>query len=214
VSDEPRECGETMPGEAVPTDAPAEVARPQAGLRLYAELFATFFKIGAFSFGGGMAMIPYFHREIVSRRKWMDDEAFIDITSMSFAVPGPIATNLATQAGYRAGGLAGAAAALAGMIVPPLMLAVVAGLTLSQVASKPLTNAFLKGAGAAVVGLIAHGAWVLSRCVACSIPTMALSAALVVAVLIVGIHPLVGFFAATVIQALVIVGKDHYGSAS
>ena len=118
MSDEPHEDGADTPGGGAAADAAAEPARPPAGPRLYAELFATFFKIGAFSFGGGMAMIPYFHREIVTRRKWLDDEGFLDITSTSFAVPGPIATNLATQTGYRAGGVAGAAAALAGMIVP------------------------------------------------------------------------------------------------
>ena len=65
------------------------------------QLFWSFFKIGAFTIGGGYAMIPLMEKELVSRRQWIDKEEFLDILSLSQAMPGIFAVNMATNIGFR-----------------------------------------------------------------------------------------------------------------
>ena len=72
------------------------------------ELFFTFFKIGAFTFGGGYAMIPLIRREIVEERKWLDDRQMLDIVAIAESTPGPLAVNAATFVGSRTNGVSGA----------------------------------------------------------------------------------------------------------
>ena len=81
-------------------------------------LFLTFFKIGAFTFGGGYAMIPLIQRETVESRKWITDEDVLEIIAIAESTPGPIAINCATSVGYRQRGLGGAIAATLGMVLP------------------------------------------------------------------------------------------------
>ena len=66
-------------------------------------LFLTFLKIGAFTFGGGYAMIPLIQREVVERKSWISQEDILDIVAIAESTPGPIAINSATFVGYRAG---------------------------------------------------------------------------------------------------------------
>ena len=70
-------------------------------------LFLTMMKIGLFTFGGGYAMIPLLENEFVARKKWIDQETFMDMLAVAESTPGPIAINAATYIGYRVGGLVG-----------------------------------------------------------------------------------------------------------
>ncbi len=74
-------------------------------------IFASFFKIGLFTFGGGYAMIPLIEREMIDRRAWVGRREFLDLLTLAQSVPGPIAVNTAVFVGYRMRGLRGAAAA-------------------------------------------------------------------------------------------------------
>lgn len=69
--------------------------------KIYGLLFLTFLKIGAFTFGGGYAMIPLIEEETVKRRKWIADEDILDIVAVAESTPGPIAINAATFVGYK-----------------------------------------------------------------------------------------------------------------
>ena len=71
-------------------------------------LFLMFFKIGAFTFGGGYAMIALLENEFITRRHWMTQEEFLDMTAIAESTPGPVAINSATYLGYRLGGVPGA----------------------------------------------------------------------------------------------------------
>lgn len=82
------------------------------------ELFLTFARIGLFTFGGGYAMIPLIEEECVRKKRWITHDEMMNITVLSESTPGPVAINCATYVGYRQGGLAGAAAATAGMTLP------------------------------------------------------------------------------------------------
>lgn len=82
------------------------------------ELFLVFLKIGAFTFGGGYAMIPLIQREMVDNKKWISEKDILDIVAISESTPGPIAVNAATFVGYHVAGAAGAAAATFGVVLP------------------------------------------------------------------------------------------------
>lgn len=85
-------------------------------------LFFTFLKIGAFTFGGGYAMIPMIQREIVEKKKWINDEDILDIVAISESTPGPIAVNAATFVGYQTSGLSGAFSATVGVVLPSFVI--------------------------------------------------------------------------------------------
>ncbi len=82
------------------------------------ELFLVFLKIGAFTFGGGYAMIPLIQREMADNKKWISEKDILDIVAISESTPGPIAVNAATFVGYHVAGVAGAAAATLGVVLP------------------------------------------------------------------------------------------------
>ena len=86
------------------------------------KLFATFFKIGAFTFGGGYAMISIIENECVSEKKWLTHDEMMDITVVAESTPGPLAINTATFVGYKVGGVLGSAAATCGVVLPSLIV--------------------------------------------------------------------------------------------
>lgn len=82
------------------------------------ELLLVFLRIGAFTFGGGYAMIPLIQREMVDNKKWISEKDILDIVAISESTPGPIAVNAATFVGYHVAGVAGATAATVGVVLP------------------------------------------------------------------------------------------------
>lgn len=72
---------------------------------IYWQLFTTFFKIGAFTFGGGWAMISIIEKEIVDRHHWIEKEEFLDLLAITQSLPGILAVNIATAIGDRLKGL-------------------------------------------------------------------------------------------------------------
>src|SRR5690554_4228682 len=86
------------------------------------KLFLIFFKIGAFTFGGGYAMIPFIEKEIVEETGWIESEDIVDIFAVVQSVPGVIAVNSATFVGYRVAGFLGALAATLGVALPSFII--------------------------------------------------------------------------------------------
>ena len=81
------------------------------------QVFTTFFKIGAFTFGGGYAMIPLIQRETVDNHKWVTEDDILEIIAIAESTPGPIAINSATFVGYRTCGVLGSVAATLGVVL-------------------------------------------------------------------------------------------------
>ena len=93
------------------------------------KLFLKFLKIGAFTFGGGYAMIPLIRREIALREGWIEDKDILDILAVSESTPGPIAVNTATFIGQKYKGIAGGIVATLGIVFPSLVIiSILAGL--------------------------------------------------------------------------------------
>ena len=81
-------------------------------------LFASMFKIGLFTFGGGYAMISLLEIEFVEKRNWLSHDEFMDLIVIAESTPGPIAINCATYIGYKVGKWLGAVVATLGMVIP------------------------------------------------------------------------------------------------
>ena len=77
-------------------------------MKLICSLFITFLKIGAFTFGGGYAMIALLENEFVEKKKWLEKSEFLDMVAVAESTPGPVAINSATYIGYKIAGFAGA----------------------------------------------------------------------------------------------------------
>lgn len=88
-------------------------------------LFLEFLKIGAFTFGGGYAMLPFIKEKIVDKRKWISEQDLLDIITISETTPGPISINVATYVGYKTAGIIGALCATIGTIIAPFFIVII-----------------------------------------------------------------------------------------
>lgn len=97
-------------------------------MKLLAELYFTFFKIGLFTFGGGYAMLPLIQREVIEKKHWASEEEVLDYYAIGQCTPGVIAVNTATFIGYYKKGVIGGIVATLGVISPSLIIiTVIAG---------------------------------------------------------------------------------------
>jgi len=117
-------------------------------------LFFTMLKLGAFTFGGGYAMIPLIEDEFVNRKKWVDSETLTDIIALAQSVPGAIAVNTAVIIGYRKKGLIGSLIAILGLALPSLITLTLITYLYESFSTNLYVAAVLKGIRACVVGLI------------------------------------------------------------
>ena len=119
-------------------------------------LFATFFKIGAFTFGGGWAMISIIEREIVDKNHWIEKEEFLDLLAIAQSLPGILAVNIATAVGDKIKGGTGSMVAAAGTILPSflIILAIAIFLTPEIIKNNKIVSAIFMGIRPAVVALI------------------------------------------------------------
>ncbi len=117
-------------------------------------LFLTMLKIGAFTFGGGYAMLAVLEGELVERRAWLEREEFLDMAAIPESTPGPIAINAATYIGYRRAGILGAAVATLGVVLPSFFIIYTISLFLDTfLAFAPVAYAF-RGLQVGVIYLI------------------------------------------------------------
>ncbi len=121
----------------------------------YCDIFWSFFKVGAFTIGGGYAMIPLMQRELVDRHRWLSEEEFMDQVALSQALPGVFAVNMASVTGNRLRGTRGAAVAVVGNIMMPIIFILLLAVFFRSFRDNPyVTKAFL-GLRPAVVALVA-----------------------------------------------------------
>ena len=126
-------------------------------------LFLTFFKIGAFTFGGGYAMIPFIQKEIVEKHGWMTDDDILDIFAISESTPGPIAINSATFVGWRVAGFFGAALATFGVVLPSFVIILLISFLLGNFADIPAVQYAFQGIRAGVLALLVKALWTMYK---------------------------------------------------
>jgi chromate transporter len=117
-------------------------------------LFITMLKIGLFTFGGGYAMIHLLENEFVSKKKWIEEDEFIDLVAIAESTPGPIAINCSTYIGYKKEKILGAVLATLGMCIPSFTIIFLISLFFNQFLSIGWVASAFKGIQVCVVFLI------------------------------------------------------------
>ena len=124
------------------------------GLKVYWDLFYVFVKIGAFTFGGGWAMISIIEKEVVEKKKWLDKEEFIDALAVSQSLPGILAVNISIYTGNKHAKFYGALAATLGTVLPSFTMILAIALFFVRIYDEPYMIAIFNGIRPAVVALI------------------------------------------------------------
>ena len=122
-------------------------------------LFCAFFKIGAFTFGGGYAMIPLIQKEAVENKGWVTDDDILEIIAIAESTPGPIAINSATFVGYRAAGVLGSAAATFGVVLPSFVIILLISYILRGFQDIAAVQYAFNGIRAGVLALLFKALW-------------------------------------------------------
>lgn len=120
----------------------------------YWELFLVFFRIGAFTFGGGYAMLPLIQNAVVDKKKWLSDKEFIDMLAIAQSLPGPIALNTAVFVGNKHKGVKGSILSSLGIILPSFITILLLVIVFTQFRENNAVEAVFKGIRPAVVALI------------------------------------------------------------
>ena len=120
---------------------------------IYLELFFTFLMIGAFTFGGGYAMLPLIQEEVAAKG-WIDSAALVDFVAVSESTPGPFAINMATYVGSEVGGVLGAVLATLGVVLPSFVIILIVAKCYDQFRQSKIVKGCMSGLKPAVVGLI------------------------------------------------------------
>ncbi len=118
-------------------------------------LFITFLKVGAFTFGGGYAMIPIIQKEVVEHRKWATNSDILDILAISESTPGPISINAATYIGFKVAGFWGSFFATLGLVLPSFAIILLISYFYKTFMTWHIVQAAFKGLSIGVIILLA-----------------------------------------------------------
>lgn len=127
------------------------------------DLFLTFFRIGAFTFGGGYAMVGLIHREMVEKKKWIDDQEMLDVIAIAESTPGVIALNTATYVGAKVAGVLGAFVASIAVMLPSVIIISLISLAIEEFGNNKYVKWAFLGIRSAVAALILNAAIKLSK---------------------------------------------------
>ena len=123
-------------------------------LKKLINLFLTFLRIGAFTFGGGYAMIPLIQKEMVEKNKWISDDEILEVIAISESTPGPISVNVATFIGYKVYGFFGAFVSTFALILPAFCIMFLISFVLGKFQNNEIIQYAFLGIRAGVIALI------------------------------------------------------------
>lgn len=127
------------------------------------QVFSSFFKIGAFTFGGGYAMIPLIQNEAVEKRHWVTDDDILEVVAIAESTPGPIAINSATFVGYKAAGVLGSVCATLGVVLPSFVVILLLSFVLQQFQNVLAVQYAFNGIRAGVLALLVKALWTMYK---------------------------------------------------
>ena len=149
------------------------------------QIFLTFFKIGAFTFGGGYAMIPLIQAEAAEKHGWVSEEDILEIVAIAESTPGPIAINAATFVGYRARGITGAVCATLGVVLPSFLMILAISCVLREFQENLYVRYAFRGIRAGVLALIVKAMWgMYKKCKKNAVSYIVMAAAFVLVALV------------------------------
>ncbi len=141
-------------------------------MNLYWQIFYTFAKIGAFTIGGGYAMIPLIQREVVDKKQWISKSDFIDMIAVSQTVPGVLAVNIAIFAGYKLKKNMGSIVATLGAVLPSFLIILAIAMFFRRFEDNIWIQKMFKAIRPAVVALIAVPVFTTAKEVGINIKTI------------------------------------------
>ena len=145
-------------------------------LMRYVQLFVSFFKIGLFTFGGGMSMLPMLQKELVESKKWLTDEEILNYFAIGQCTPGIIAVNVATFCGYKRAGLSGAIVSTVGIVCPSwIVITLIAG-SISRFSEIAWIQRAMKGVYVAVAALLTRAVFTFGKKILTDLVTAAIAA--------------------------------------
>ena len=159
-------------------------------MKKYWELFFVFFKLGAFTFGGGYAMVPLIRDEVVMRKRWIEEGEFTETLSVALSAPGPIALNCALFVGNSRFGFKGSLVAGLGVILPSFMMILLIAILFTQFKENAVVERVFKGIRPAVVALIAAPIFSLGKSAGVNLRNIWIPAAVTFAVWWLGVSPI------------------------
>jgi chromate transporter len=127
------------------------------------EIFITFFKIGAFTIGGGYAMLPLVQDEVCTKKNWVTEDEFLDIISIVNSLPGMLATNSSGFIGYRLRGVIGFIVAILGCITPSIAIILILATVFTAVSGNAYVQAFFMGVRPCIVVIMASAVYKLGK---------------------------------------------------
>lgn len=136
-----------------------EKQEKRSGFQFLKELFTIYLncaKVGLFTIGGGMAMLPMMQREFVEDKKWMTEEELIDFFAIGQSTPGIIAVNVSTFVGYKRCGVIGGFFGTLGMVTPSLIIITILATLISSIEDYPVVQKALKGVNVVVAALLTN----------------------------------------------------------
>lgn len=166
------------------------------------QLFLSFFKVGAFSFGGGYAMLPLLEEEVIKTHTWMSRAEFIDIFAISEMTPGPIAVNAATFVGYKVAGFLGAMVATLAVILPSFIVISLIYTFISKFKNSPYVDWIFKGIRPVVLGLIAAAGVTVAKTSFMDIKSIIIGAGIFYLVSFKKLNPILGIVGAGILGIL------------
>ncbi|MBE6027903.1 MAG: chromate transporter [Clostridiales bacterium] len=119
------------------------------------ELFIVFFKLGAFTIGGGIAMLPLLQNTLTEEKKWFTREEFVDIVAVCQSLPGVVAINMATYVGYKKKGLLGSVVSTFGVTIPSFVLILLIARGITALGDSGTVMGAMAGLRAAALGMVA-----------------------------------------------------------
>lgn len=182
-------------------------------MKLLIEMFVSFFKIGAFTIGGGYAMLPLIQREVVNRKKWINEEDFLDMVVVAQSAPGPLAVNISVFTGYKMMGIPGIIFTVLGATLPSFVIIILVASVFIGIESNPIVERIFKGIRPAVVALIAVPVINLSKSAKVNRKNFLLPAAVAVLVAFLKVSPVYVILSLMVIGvAAVVIRRRKNGS--
>ena len=157
---------------------------------LYLKLFISFFKIGAFTFGGGWAMIPLIEREVVDKQNWIIREDFVDALAIAQSLPGVLAVNISILIGNKLRGLKGCLTATLGTILPSFLIILAIAIWFVQTYDNPVVERIFKGIRPAVVALIVSPVFSTAKTARINIKTVIIPIIVALSIWLGGISPI------------------------
>lgn len=157
---------------------------------LYLKLFISFFKIGAFTFGGGWAMIPLIEREVVDKQNWIKREDFVDALAIAQSLPGVLAVNISILIGNKLRGLKGCLMATLGTILPSFLIILAIAIWFVQTYDNPVVERIFKGIRPAVVALIVSLVFSTAKTARINIKTVIIPIIVALSIWLGGISPI------------------------